>query len=49
MSGAGTIVGREIRKSFGHHVVLAGIDFTVEAGEVVGQPAVRLPGAAVPA
>ena len=32
--GEGTIVGREIRKSFGSHLVLAGIDITVEAGEI---------------
>jgi polar amino acid transport system ATP-binding protein len=32
--GEGTIVGREIRKSFGSHLVLAGIDVTVEAGEI---------------
>jgi polar amino acid transport system ATP-binding protein len=34
LSGEGTIVGREIRKSFGSHLVLAGIDVTVEAGEI---------------
>jgi polar amino acid transport system ATP-binding protein len=32
--GEGTIVGREIRKSFGSHLVLAGIDITVESGEI---------------
>ena len=32
--GDGTIVGREIRKSFGSHLVLAGIDVTVDAGEI---------------
>jgi polar amino acid transport system ATP-binding protein len=32
--GEGTIVGRAIRKSFGSHLVLAGIDITVEAGEI---------------
>ncbi len=32
--GEGTIVAREIRKSFGSHLVLAGIDVTVEAGEI---------------
>jgi len=31
MTGKGTIIGREIRKSFGSHLVLAGIDVTVEA------------------
>ena len=34
MNGEGTIVAREIRKSFGSHLVLAGIDVTVEAGEI---------------
>jgi polar amino acid transport system ATP-binding protein len=33
-AGEGTIVGREIRKSFGAHLVLAGIDITVESGEI---------------
>ena len=34
MTSEGTIVGREIRKSFGSHLVLAGIDLTVDAGEI---------------
>jgi polar amino acid transport system ATP-binding protein len=34
MNGEGTIVAREIRKSFGSHLVLAGIDVTVAAGEI---------------
>ena len=34
MNGEGTIEAREIRKSFGSHLVLAGIDLTVAAGEI---------------
>ena len=33
-AGEGTIEAREIRKSFGSHLVLAGIDLTVAAGEI---------------
>ncbi len=34
VDGVGTIVAREIRKSFGSHLVLGGIDVTVAAGEI---------------